>query len=64
MADPTDFIGTKKSASGAVIMGPLLKGPLFIHPTLGIIFEDRDVAGDFYRIVIASGNLTIEQVTI
>lgn len=62
--NPLDFFDNRPNVGGEKILGPKMLGPLFLDRTHGVVFEDETVPGNFYRLVVRSGNLQIEQVTL
>jgi len=61
MAEPLNYFDVQQSSAGGIV-GPRLLAPLVAHPTYGYVLVDQ-TDGKFWALVVVSGVLKIQQVT-
>lgn len=62
--DAADFIRLRRSSNGAKVLGIKTLGPLFLDPIHGIVFEDRNNPGRYYRLFVSDANVNVEEITL
>lgn len=63
MPEAKDWMSVQPSANGGGSIGPKMLGPMFLDPNYGIVFIDQ-TDGTFWSLVVVSGTMQLQQVTL